>query len=69
MGAVYCMGECYNCRRVFSFNMNYVPSLRVDGVRVPFCRACIEQANPVRVKNGLAAIVPHPQAYEPEEEA
>lgn len=30
-----------------------VPSIRVNGVREPVCRSCVERVNPVREKNGL----------------
>lgn len=64
-------GHCYTCGRLFSFNPNKVPSvpanLTTTGEREPVCRACIEKANPERVKNGLPPIEIHPDAYEPED--
>lgn len=70
-GYVQCFGPCYQCHTPFSYSPTYVPSLTVAGERVPFCRSCIEAANPIRVAKGLAPIVPHPMAYEatPVEEA
>lgn len=65
MGYAMCMSPCYQCKRVFSYNPHFVPSLTVYGTREPFCRDCIERANPIRVAKGLEPIVPHPQAYEP----
>jgi hypothetical protein len=65
MGYAITMGYCINCGNLFSFNPVHVPSLRVRGVRQPVCRHCIERANPLRRKNGLPEIVPHPDAYEP----
>ena len=67
MGWMFVVGECYACKRLFTFNANHVPSIPIDGVREPICRDCVERANPERVKNGLEPIVPHPDAYEPEE--
>lgn len=69
MGVALCYGACYGCGQLFGFNPVKVPSLRVNGVKEPFCLACIERANPKRVANGLAPIVPAPDAYEPCEES
>jgi hypothetical protein len=60
----FCYGECAVCNRAFSFNPVRVPSVRVNGVREPVCLACVEASNPRRVANGLAPIVPAPDAYE-----
>lgn len=65
MGFVMVHGPCFSCNRVFAYNPHYVPSLTVRGERVPFCRHCIDVANPLRESRGLPPIVPHPQAYEP----
>lgn len=67
MGYMFVMGQCFSCKRMFSFNADFVPSIRVDGVREPVCRTCIEIANPVREKNGLPKITINPEAYEPQE--
>jgi hypothetical protein len=64
MGYALCTGYCYCCKRVFSFNPVRVPSIRVDGVKEPFCRSCIERANPERIKRGLEPIYIAPDAYE-----
>ena len=69
MGYAFCTGRCYCCKRVFSFNPVKVPSVRINGVKEPVCRSCIEAANPERVKNGLEPFVPHPDAYEPCDES
>jgi len=70
MGYVFAWGICHRCGGTFAFNPMRVPSARVNGVRVPFCRQCVEWANPIRIKNGLEPIVPAPDAYDacPEEE-
>ena len=65
MGLVAVWSACGGCGRVFSYNPHRVPSVRVDGVRVPICRDCIEAANPVRVERGLEPFQVHPDAYEP----
>lgn len=58
-------GACFGCGRMFSFNPVHVPSILHKGSREPICLACVNEANPQRVKNGLDPIVPHPEAYEP----
>ncbi len=63
-GYVYVMGACFSCKKLMSFHPNHVPSMRIEGTREPFCRDCIERANPERIKNGLDAITIHPKAYE-----
>jgi hypothetical protein len=65
MGYVTCMSACVGCLRPFHYNPHRVPSVLVNGVREPICRNCVEAANPRRVANGLAPIVPLPGAYEP----
>ena len=67
-GYAMCHSYCYGCGKLFAFNPMRVPSVRVRGVREPICRDCVERVNPERVKNKLAPIVPHPDAYEPCEE-
>jgi hypothetical protein len=64
MGYVFAMGPCANCRRHFSFNPATVPSIRINGVREPICRSCVDRANPLRRANGLPEIVPAPDAYD-----
>jgi hypothetical protein len=69
MGYMFVLGQCYGCKRMFSFNADWVPSVPINGVREPICRDCVERANPQRIANGLDPIVPHPEAYEPQEVA
>lgn len=64
-GYVFAHSACVGCGLPFAYNPHLVPSLRLNGVREPVCRQCVELANPMRVKNGLDPIVPHPDAYEP----
>lgn len=66
-GYMFATGFCAGCRQLFTFNPELVPSLTINGRREPFCRACIEAANPRRVEKGLPEIVPLPGAYEPGE--
>ena len=68
MGWAIVWGACASCKTMFSFNPHKVPSVRINGVREPVCRSCIERVNPVRIKNGLAPITIDPEAYEPIEE-
>lgn len=67
MAYMHVLGECVGCRRMFSFNADLVPSITIDGVRQPICRACVDRVNPKRKANGLEPITPLPGAYEPEE--
>jgi hypothetical protein len=60
-----CHSACFVCGQIFSYNPMRVPSVRIDGVRQPICRACVERANPRRIASGLAPIDPLPDAYEP----
>jgi hypothetical protein len=66
MGYALVVGTCGQCKNIFSFNPNKVPSLK----NIPFCRACVDAANPLREKNGLPPILYAADAYEaiPEEE-
>ena len=64
MGYVTAMGPCIGCDRVFSYNPALVPSCSaVTGRREPICQTCVDRVNPMRIKNGLQPIVPHPEAY------
>lgn len=65
----FAFGACFGCGRMFAFNPVYVPSIPINGVKQPICLDCVNIANPRRIKNGLAPIVPHPEAYEPIPEA
>lgn len=67
MGYMFVLSACFGCNRPFTYNATWVPSIPIDGVREPICRECVERANPMRIANGLDPIVPHPDAYEPEE--
>lgn len=65
MGYVFALGRCIGCGRHFTFHPERVPSLLVDGIREPVCRACVECVNPIRRANGFLEIVPLPGAYAP----
>lgn len=76
MGAMFCLGPCFNCGRVFSFNPDLVPSVRINratgmpdpaGTRQPICEPCVRAANPERKRRGLEPIDVLPGAYEPVE--
>ena len=64
MGYAMVIGHCASCESVMGFNPHRVPSVRVHGVREPVCRACIERANPERIKNGLEPFSIPDGAYE-----
>lgn len=68
MAYVTCYGPCAACYRIFAFNPNSVPSVRVHGQREPICRSCIEWANTKRKLEGKALIEILPDAYEPLDE-
>ncbi len=63
---MFVLGECWGCRRMFTFNADLVPSIPINGLREPICAACVAKVNPRRVANGLAPIVVLPGAYDPE---
>lgn len=67
MGYMFVIAPCYCCKTVFTFNASLVPSIRIEGDRKPICRYCVERVNPIRKKNGLAAIQILPGAYDAEE--
>jgi len=65
MGYAICTSSCYDCKRLFSYNPLRVPSLRINGIKEPFCQDCISRANVTRKAKGLDPLVPHPDAYLP----
>lgn len=67
MGYMVAMGECFACKRIFSFNADLVPSIAIEGVRQPICLDCVNRANLKRQATGMPLIVPLPGAYEAEE--
>lgn len=67
-GYVFMTGRCVGCGRLFTFNPNKVPSVRVNGSREPICGNCVAAANPIRKEKGLEPITVLPGAYEPCEE-
>lgn len=69
MAYVLVTSPCYACKIPFAYNPNKVPSLTIAGERQPFCRSCIDKANPLRIQNGLPPIIPAPDAYEAVDES
>ena len=69
MGYVYMTSQCFSCKQLFDYNPHRVPSLTIRGVREPFCKRCVEEANPKRIANGLEAVEILDGAYEPMKEA
>lgn len=61
MGCYLVTAPCGACGRLFCFNPHKVPSLN----NVPFCKACVDKANPLRKEKGLPPITYAPDAYEP----
>jgi hypothetical protein len=64
MAFVSVIGTCYGCGKPFSFHPNKVPSIRVDGVRQPICKSCVDHVNPIRKEKGLPPITYPSDAYE-----
>ena len=64
-GYAMMFAPCLGCKQTFGFNPHLVPSWRVNGVREPVCRNCVEAANSRRVKNGDTPHPIMPGAYEP----
>jgi hypothetical protein len=62
-------GPCMACQRLFAYNQDHVPSHRVNGVREPICRKCIDGVNSIRIQRGDDPFPIHPDAYEPKEES
>jgi len=69
MGYALCHSGCAGCGQVFAYNPIRVPSIRINGVREPICKNCVERVNPQRIANGLEPIVPLPDAYDPVDES
>jgi hypothetical protein len=70
MGYMFCMSECAACRKMISYNPEFVPSLRLNGVKEAICEGCFVRWNTIhRTDKGLPAVPLHPQAYAPASEA
>jgi len=68
MAYMFVHGFCAHCNTPISFNPDHVPSLRVQGTRVPICEGCFNEWNRIhRTSQGLDPIPLHPEAYEPKE--
>jgi len=67
MGYMFCTGPCVNCKKLFTFNPDLVPSTRVNGIKEPICKDCVEWANPIRKERGLEPIPVLRGAYELQE--
>lgn len=65
MGYMLCHGSCINCNKLFSFNPDRVPSIRINGEREPLCRPCMESINSMRKDKGVPALVVNADAYTP----
>ncbi len=67
VGYMVAISACAVCGQLISYNPDRVPSIRVNGVREPVCRNCIERANEIRKTKGLDPIRILPGAYDAEE--
>lgn len=57
---------CIGCGSLFGCNPNRVPSIRVNEIKEPLCRACFERWNRIhRTAKGLKPVPLHPEAYKP----
>lgn len=80
---VTCAAACFRCGRVFVFDPYLAPTVpmrRTAGGRwaftpvehggspAPACRACVEEANLLRRRDGLPEIEIPPGAYGPEDD-
>ena len=64
MGYAFVIGDCFVCKRTFTFNPMKVPSLKdKEGVRQPICKSCIEMANKLKVEKGVEPFVIPVDAY------
>jgi hypothetical protein len=46
------------------FNPNKVPSVRINGVKQPLCKACVDKVNAKRALIGMPPFKIEPGAYE-----
>ncbi len=65
MGFCFVFSLCAACHLSFFYNPLTVPSVRINGVKEPICRGCIERVNPERIRGGLKPIRYSADAYEP----
>lgn len=62
--AMYAVSVCCSCGDRVTFDPDTVPSIRVDGIKRPLCRACFDRWNlRHRISRGLAPVPLHPSAY------
>lgn len=69
MGYALMFSACCSCGRVVGYNPMRVPSVRIDGVRQPLCRDCVDRANNLRIAQQTDPIVVLPGAYDPVDES
>ena len=67
MGYMFILGNCFACGNLFTFNATWVPSITIDGEKLPVCESCMTLANAKRKTMGLDPHYIHPDAYEAEE--
>lgn len=69
MGYFCITSTCAVCRALITYHPHKVPSVRVEGVRQPICRPCVDEINPLRVEHGLPAIPIQDGAYDAADES
>lgn len=65
MAYMMLMATCCNCKQSMTCNPDLVPSLRINGVKEPLCRACAERWEEIHHKTGTISQF----AYDPQEVA
>ena len=60
MGFCTLIAECGSCHKTFTCNPKKVPSFN----NVPFCKPCVDAANPARIANGLEPVKYSSDAYD-----
>lgn len=52
-GYVSVIGPCWRCDAMFSMNPHKVPSVRINGVREPICKQCMDHLIAAEEKAGI----------------
>ncbi len=64
MGYYTVTAPCCNCKNIFSFHPNKVPSIRINGIREPICKTCVDRSNVERKEKGMPLITYTSDAYQ-----
>ncbi len=68
MGFCFAFSACAACHVPFCYNPIKVPSVRINGVKEPLCRGCVEEWNARKVAAGYEPQPIPDDAYEPVDE-